>query len=275
MCAGTVTKKTTEHMSTRATYGIEEEVFYIHHDGYPEGAVSKFQAMLTNFFLKREDYEGKTEYVPRRKLVHGFIAGLPEAEESAHDRHGDTEFQYNLRWMEQGSFNYKYFPKEANENPRGTPQGKDLPELMARREYEVKRLFLEVKQVAYKCKECNCEMERYFKTFFNGPLAVFMDMFQTSEYDGKTTTYADEHVSVWLKVNKYLRNKQSPMWTEYLLPVGIVIEMMEANDGEGPRMKYRNISFTKEMLEKAIDGWMPWHAHSSISTEHGYITLWT
>jgi len=231
--------------------------------------------MLTNFFLKREDYEGKTEYVPRRKLVHGFIAGLPEAEESAHDRHGDTEFQYNLRWMEQGSFNYKYFPKEANENPRGTPQGKDLPELMARREYEVKRLFLEVKQVAYKCKECNCEMERYFKTFFNGPLAVFMDMFQTSEYDGKTTTYADEHVSVWLKVNKYLRNKQSPMWTEYLLPVGIVIEMMEANDGEGPRMKYRNISFTKEMLEKAIDGWMPWHAHSSISTEHGYITLWT
>ena len=90
------------------------EVFYIHHDGYPEGATNKFQSFLENMFVKQTTYKGKTEWVRRRKLHHAFIAGLPKAEESSHDEHGDTEWQYRISWVDQENI-WPTYPEKGKE----------------------------------------------------------------------------------------------------------------------------------------------------------------
>lgn len=82
-------------MSTRATYKIDGVTFYIHHDGYPEGAASYFDAML-KASLELEDcgYE-------RSRYAGGYAEQFLRANDRAefthsHEMHGDTEYRYNL-----------------------------------------------------------------------------------------------------------------------------------------------------------------------------------
>jgi hypothetical protein len=82
-------------MSTRATYKITEvthdrhsQCFYIHHDGYPSGAVEYFKEMLGN-------YEQIASHRPG-KLITAFSM-IPNSEfTESHDSHGDTKYNYNL-----------------------------------------------------------------------------------------------------------------------------------------------------------------------------------
>lgn len=78
-------------MSTRATYwfpGQEHSpsvCFYIHYDGYPEGASSYFRAMLNE----------KNE---RGGLAAQFMRANKYAEfTTSHNSHGDTEYRYDVR----------------------------------------------------------------------------------------------------------------------------------------------------------------------------------
>lgn len=75
-------------MSTRATYKVitelTETTFYIHHDGYPEGASEYFQNAL------KSDRRGS------------FADRFHNANERAeitlsHNAHGDTEYRYDIR----------------------------------------------------------------------------------------------------------------------------------------------------------------------------------
>jgi len=71
-------------MSTRATYKIDGHTFYIHHDGYPEGAAVYFYKMITC-----SNNNG------------GFAEKFVRANEHAeftisHETHSDTEFRYTL-----------------------------------------------------------------------------------------------------------------------------------------------------------------------------------
>lgn len=79
-------------MSTRATYSFKnqddlkstETFFYIHYDGYPEGAATYFYAMLA-CENKRGSYADK------------FLRSNPLAELTRnHELHGDTEYQYSF-----------------------------------------------------------------------------------------------------------------------------------------------------------------------------------
>jgi hypothetical protein len=99
-------------MSTRATYRISEDFqgnglinyFYIHYDGYPEGAANYFKDLLKSReeFHKvwNETYTGKDNL--RRKTWAGtFEMGLPYSERTKdHECHGDTEFRYNLSFWD-------------------------------------------------------------------------------------------------------------------------------------------------------------------------------
>jgi len=78
-------------MSTRATYKFinqnalqEEQTFYIHHDGYPEGAIMYFFNML--------DEDNQCGGLASR-----FFRANDRAEPTKnHKYHGDTEFCYTL-----------------------------------------------------------------------------------------------------------------------------------------------------------------------------------
>lgn len=78
-------------MATRATYSfansyLEREVtFYIHWDGYPEGAAAYFWNMHSKKHWKGE-------------LAEIFIKANPESAEftDSHDYHGDTEYRYYM-----------------------------------------------------------------------------------------------------------------------------------------------------------------------------------
>ena len=81
-------------MSTRATYSFELDFqpsetqivsFYIHHDGYPEGAASYFWNMH-----KAKHYRGG--------LAERFIKSNPIQCELtvSHEHHEDTEYQYSM-----------------------------------------------------------------------------------------------------------------------------------------------------------------------------------
>lgn len=76
-------------MSTRATYKIgtrdsHSVVFYIHHDGYPEGAAEYFLAAATANTL-------------RGGMAERFVRANDNAEfTTSHQIHGDTEFRYTL-----------------------------------------------------------------------------------------------------------------------------------------------------------------------------------
>lgn len=72
-------------MATRATYKIHSHCFYIHWDGYPEGAAvylwNMYQAMKTS----------------KGGLSEAFLRGNDGAEFTGdHDCHGDTEWRYTL-----------------------------------------------------------------------------------------------------------------------------------------------------------------------------------
>lgn len=96
-------------MSTRATYRIKEahpdgdiiQYFYIHYDGYPEGAASYFKEMLANFETFREKYPIGVESLSfrRGKAIIAF-GMLQYAEYTAdHEEHGDTEYYYDLFYI--------------------------------------------------------------------------------------------------------------------------------------------------------------------------------
>lgn len=79
-------------MSTRATYNFKDEsrdvTFYIHCDGYPEGAADYFSAML--------EYQGSME-THNHGLAEVFFRANATAEfTSGHDAHDDTEYRYDV-----------------------------------------------------------------------------------------------------------------------------------------------------------------------------------
>ena len=89
-------------MSTRATYTIDGHHFYVHHDGYPEGAAAKFYLML--------QASGEiTGTVGRNKNSGGyaenFIRGNAGAEfTESPELHGDREFHYTIKGQEMRAF---------------------------------------------------------------------------------------------------------------------------------------------------------------------------
>lgn len=95
-------------MSTRATYRIKEinsfgnvsQYFYIHYDGYPEGAAVYFTQLLANFdALKEASLIGQHCLSWRRgKAIIAFgMLAYTEFTSDARD-HGDTEFHYDLAY---------------------------------------------------------------------------------------------------------------------------------------------------------------------------------
>jgi hypothetical protein len=85
-------------MSTRATYKIGEQTFYIHHDGYESGAAEYFFNMVKE--SNRNIYEGtkhKWHAIPAGGYVAHFFRGNDRTELTAnHGAHGDTEYRYTL-----------------------------------------------------------------------------------------------------------------------------------------------------------------------------------
>lgn len=93
-------------MSTRATYRIKEihpcgdvsQYFYIHYDGYPEGAAVYFTELLANFDgLKEPSLIGQhcLSWRQGKAIIAFGMLALAEFTSDARD-HGDTEFHYDL-----------------------------------------------------------------------------------------------------------------------------------------------------------------------------------
>lgn len=92
-------------MSTRATYRINPArrdeyarhrgiTFYIHHDGYEDGAAVYFWRMLT----------GDASRGVRGGLAERFLrANLGAEFTSSHEAHGDTEYRYDLEGEDAGA----------------------------------------------------------------------------------------------------------------------------------------------------------------------------
>ena len=84
-------------MSTRATYEIDRTTFYIHHDGYLEGAAYYF-------WLAIREYSRLAEHdchLPFEPAGDGFKGAFYRANRKAeitesHAAHGDTEYRYTL-----------------------------------------------------------------------------------------------------------------------------------------------------------------------------------
>jgi hypothetical protein len=73
-------------MSTRATYKIDGVCFYIHYDGYKDGAAVYFWNMHQAMGKGRGGY------------AEAFLRGNDLAEfTKSHDWHGDTEYRYDLK----------------------------------------------------------------------------------------------------------------------------------------------------------------------------------
>ena len=85
-------------MSTRATYQIFDDTFYIHHDGYLEGAAMYFFNMVK---ASRHIRNGIWDWSkPKGGAPFAFIRGNANCEPTTgHDAHGDTEFHYTV-WEE-------------------------------------------------------------------------------------------------------------------------------------------------------------------------------
>jgi hypothetical protein len=91
-------------MSTRATYRIQEgdshsdetQCFYVHHDGYPEGAADKFRDMKVNLeTLIGGKLGGDSRCRPGKPIIaFGMIDGAQFTKD--HEVHGDTEYCYNI-----------------------------------------------------------------------------------------------------------------------------------------------------------------------------------
>lgn len=78
-------------MSTRATYRIKASMnnfadFYIHHDGYPEGAATYFALMLERYKADNID----------ASLAESFVRANERAELTRWLKHGDTEYHYEI-----------------------------------------------------------------------------------------------------------------------------------------------------------------------------------
>lgn len=71
-------------MATRATYEIENHLFYIHHDGYPQGAAKYlFEALTDNYTIP---------------FGEAFARSNKKAEPIwSHDEHSDTEYRYIVK----------------------------------------------------------------------------------------------------------------------------------------------------------------------------------
>ena len=74
-------------MATRATYEIENDLFYIHHDGYPQGAAQ--------YFLAAMEAGIKNDTI----TLGGAFADANDRAEAicTHDDHGDTEYRYTVK----------------------------------------------------------------------------------------------------------------------------------------------------------------------------------
>lgn len=79
-------------MSTRATYGFITPdyniEFYIHHDGYPEGAADYFKSALEH--CKNHEVWGEDN------LADSFHRVNDRSRFTKADLHGDTEFHYEV-----------------------------------------------------------------------------------------------------------------------------------------------------------------------------------
>jgi len=86
-------------MSTRATYristtnywGVENQCFYIHYDGYPRGAARYFKEFLSNL----DHLINGGRYRKGKAVVAFGMLAFSEFTE-AHENHGDTEYRYNI-----------------------------------------------------------------------------------------------------------------------------------------------------------------------------------
>lgn len=74
-------------MSTRATYEINGKCFYIHHDGYLEGAADYFYNALLFIKDKYRSSDFEADF---------FRANKNAEFTTSHEDHGDTEFQYTV-----------------------------------------------------------------------------------------------------------------------------------------------------------------------------------
>jgi len=78
-------------MSTRATYQIDYTTFYIHYDGYPEGAAAYFEAAL-QYIVDEKPHAINFTFAD---VFHFANAEVCEITKS-HDTHGDTEYRYTV-----------------------------------------------------------------------------------------------------------------------------------------------------------------------------------
>jgi hypothetical protein len=82
-------------MGTRATYQIGKHVFYIHWDGYEDGAAVYFYNMIEA--NNKLDDSGIDRPLNSGGYAENFLRGNPGAEfTESHEIHGDTEYQYTL-----------------------------------------------------------------------------------------------------------------------------------------------------------------------------------
>ena len=92
-------------MSTRATYelpaglhaGIDSVTYYVHHDGYPEGAAWKLYGMYSQLKQRKDNPYGADRMAPNAGFAEAFILANRDAEFTKHHScHGDTEWKYLL-----------------------------------------------------------------------------------------------------------------------------------------------------------------------------------
>ena len=91
-------------MSTRATYQIDGVYFYIHHDGYEQGAAGYFLAMLNSLHMPLNS-SGRTAC---GGIAEAFLRGNSQASFTTdHEQHGDTQYRYDVQ-QDNGSFVVSY-----------------------------------------------------------------------------------------------------------------------------------------------------------------------
>jgi hypothetical protein len=99
-------------MSTRATYLVNGQAFYIHYDGYPAGAAHYFASMLS-----LENTRGGWPCM--------FLRANDQAEfTSGHDDHGDTDFRYDLDEKERTVEALRVADSRSFDNRQFVPLGK-------------------------------------------------------------------------------------------------------------------------------------------------------
>lgn len=77
-------------MATRATYEIENHLFYIHHDGYPKGAAQYFLAAMEEG-MKNDTITLEEAFV-RANRDNAVVEPI-----WTHDDHSDTDYRYTVK----------------------------------------------------------------------------------------------------------------------------------------------------------------------------------